>query len=32
MWARDIDSDQYAQRLAAVERSLPPDLEVISRR
>jgi len=32
MWARDIDSDEYAQRLAAVERSLPPDLEVVTRR
>ena len=32
MWARDIDSDAYAERLAAIEASLPADLEVTSRR
>jgi ribosomal-protein-alanine N-acetyltransferase len=31
MWARDIDSDAYAGRLAAIEASLPADLEVTSR-
>jgi ribosomal-protein-alanine N-acetyltransferase len=32
MWARDIDSDTYAERLEAVEASLPADLAVTSRR
>jgi ribosomal-protein-alanine N-acetyltransferase len=31
MWARDIDSESYAKRLAAIEASLPADLEVSSR-
>jgi ribosomal-protein-alanine N-acetyltransferase len=32
MWVRDIDSDEYAERLAAIEASTPPDLVVSSRR
>ncbi|MGH9080113.1 MAG: ribosomal protein S18-alanine N-acetyltransferase [Acidimicrobiales bacterium] len=32
MWARDIDSDEYAERLAAIEASLLPDFEVSARR
>ncbi|HEX3979611.1 MAG TPA: ribosomal protein S18-alanine N-acetyltransferase [Acidimicrobiales bacterium] len=31
MWARDIDSGPYADRLAAIESSLPPGLQVTSR-
>ena len=31
MWARDIDSEGYAKRLAAIEASLPPELEVTTR-
>jgi ribosomal-protein-alanine N-acetyltransferase len=32
MWARDIDSESYGQRLARIESSLAPDFEVSSRR
>jgi ribosomal-protein-alanine N-acetyltransferase len=32
MWARDIDSEAYDQRLAEIEREAPADLEVIARR
>jgi ribosomal-protein-alanine N-acetyltransferase len=32
MWARDIDSPEYAERLSAIAESLPPDLVVESRR
>ncbi len=32
MWARDIDSEAYAERLAAIEESLLGDLEVTARR
>ncbi len=32
MWVRDIDTPEYAERLAAIEASLPVDLEVTSRR
>ena len=32
MWARDIDSEVYVERLAAIERSMPVDLEITSRR
>ncbi len=32
MWARDIDSSEYADRLAAIEARRPPDLVVTSRR
>jgi ribosomal-protein-alanine N-acetyltransferase len=32
MWARDIDSEEYAGRLAEIEASLPVGLEVTSRR
>src|SRR3984957_9498613 len=32
MWARDIDAEDYAERLAAIEASLPADLEVSSPR
>jgi ribosomal-protein-alanine N-acetyltransferase len=32
MWARDIDSESYAERLADIESSLAPDFEVSSRR
>jgi ribosomal-protein-alanine N-acetyltransferase len=32
MWVRDIDSEEYAGRLADIEASLPVDLEVTSRR
>jgi hypothetical protein len=28
MWARDIDSDGYAARLASIEAELPPGLKV----
>ena len=31
MWVRDIDSEAYAKRIAAIEASLPADLEVTSR-
>jgi ribosomal-protein-alanine N-acetyltransferase len=31
MWVRDIDSPEYADRLAAIEASLPAELEVTSR-
>ncbi len=31
MWVRDIDSESYAERLAAIEESLRPDLEVAAR-
>ncbi len=31
MWARDIDSEEYACRLADIEASFPVDLEVTSR-
>jgi [ribosomal protein S18]-alanine N-acetyltransferase len=31
MWARDIDSGSYAERLAAIESSLPSQLQVTSR-
>ena len=32
MWARDIDSEAYAERLDAIERVVATGLEVISRR
>jgi ribosomal-protein-alanine N-acetyltransferase len=32
MWARDIDSSEYAERLSAIAESLPVDLVVESRR
>jgi [ribosomal protein S18]-alanine N-acetyltransferase len=32
MWARDIDSEAYGQRLAEIEREAPADLEVTARR
>ena len=32
MWVRDIDSDEYAERLGAIEASTTPDLVVSSRR
>jgi len=32
MWARDIDSEDYGDRLAAIEASLPADLDVTFRR
>jgi [ribosomal protein S18]-alanine N-acetyltransferase len=32
MWARDIDSEAYGQRLAEIERQAPADLEVTARR
>ncbi len=32
MWARDIDTEAYAQRLSSIEQSLAPGLEVDSRR
>ena len=32
MWVRDIDSDEYADRLAGIESGLPNDLTVTSRR
>jgi ribosomal-protein-alanine N-acetyltransferase len=32
MWARDIDSESYAERLASIEAARPPDLAVVSRR
>ncbi len=32
MWVRDIDSDEYAERLAGIESRLPADLTVTSRR
>jgi hypothetical protein len=31
MWARDIDSDSYAERLAAIESARPTWLHVTSR-
>ncbi|HUY65245.1 MAG TPA: ribosomal protein S18-alanine N-acetyltransferase [Acidimicrobiales bacterium] len=31
MWARDVDSESYADRLGAIEASLPGDLEVTTR-
>jgi [ribosomal protein S18]-alanine N-acetyltransferase len=32
MWVRDIDSEEFAARLARIRRHLPPGLEVHSRR
>jgi ribosomal-protein-alanine N-acetyltransferase len=32
MWVRDIDSEEFADRLAAIGDSIPADLEVTSRR
>jgi ribosomal-protein-alanine N-acetyltransferase len=32
MWARDIDSERFARRLATIEAALPDDLEVTTRR
>jgi ribosomal-protein-alanine N-acetyltransferase len=32
MWARDIDSPEYAERLSSIAESLPADLVVESRR
>jgi hypothetical protein len=32
MWARDIDSPEYAERLSAITESLPVGLVVESRR
>jgi hypothetical protein len=32
MWAPDIDSDEYAERLSAIEAASPPGLRVTSRR
>jgi ribosomal-protein-alanine N-acetyltransferase len=31
MWARDIDSEEYAERLSAIEAASPPGLRVTSR-
>ncbi len=31
MWARDIDTAAYAERLASIEAAAPPDLTVVSR-
>jgi ribosomal-protein-alanine N-acetyltransferase len=31
MWARDIDSEAYAERLAAIAEALPADLQVTAR-
>jgi ribosomal-protein-alanine N-acetyltransferase len=32
MWARDIDTEAYAERLAAIEAAAPPGLVVVARR